>query len=977
VVYRSPGASDVAPDSSETLLPGSRVGPYVLLNKLGEGAMGLVYAGYDPRLDRRVAIKVVRPRGDSAEDEARQDLLLQEAKAIARLSHPNVVTVYDVGIFEGRVYIAMELLEGTTLREESRSGRWDLRQVLRLCLAAGRGLAAAHAHAVVHGDFKPENVFVTRAGEVRVLDFGLATHVATSASTRRLVVPDNAAELWGPPGTPAYMAPELYRGKRSVACDQFSFCVALYELLYGQYPYDFLEDERALLGEKSAHRVLAPPRTGVPRRFLSIIRRGLHPDPRERWASMDALLDALDQAMRRSHHYTAAVVIGGVVLVASGVWAAAHGPAQPELPSCDLVAGEIARVWNDARRAQLAQRHASSTILGAGARWREAEQLLGRHIASLAEAHVKSCGSGKTRATADPAQAARVGTCLRRALAETDALLAGMETIDATGLSVLPDAIDGLWNPSWCSDPGSGLVPGSHAGAAERQTATAVVQARNQLALGRVQGAQKTLAKVGAGLGEPGHSLLQAEAQYLQGRIDVSMHNRAGAEGSLRQAFFGAQARGAAVLGIRAALALATLVAVDLRRPQEGLEWARHAEALIARVATPAGLALELAGTRARIYAAAGNHKAALEALEQQLVLASARSGVAGKLAPRRILVTMAQLLADMGLHDRALVHVRRALVLFDETRGHDHPDYIRAALLAARIHGLAGEASAARNYATAAIRQAQTFYGESHPSVAEHHAAIAAILRPLGDVGTAESHLRSALDIWRRASAPPGPAQATALIEMASIERDRRRPGHAARYLEQAIRIQETIASPDDPELATLLHSLGSARLLANDVAGAATALERAARIRRARLPADDPRTLATLRDLASAQQRLMRWDSVRTLLREVLGFEERRLGKRDPALVAILVDLAEAELQLGHRDDSRTLFERAARLAERAPVSHRTRGRIALGLAQALQKSQPTRARLHARQARNAFRQAGVGDREISRMLRRSRIY
>ncbi|MFP2933416.1 protein kinase domain-containing protein, partial [Pyxidicoccus sp. 3LG] len=233
--------------ASAPLARGATLSRYVVLERIGSGAMGVVYAAYDPELDRQVALKVLRPEGRLVE-ELRLRLLL-EAQALARLSHANVVTVHDVGRYGDGVFLAMELVDGVTLAEWLKQPRaWE--EVLRVFTGAGRGLAAAHAAGLVHRDFKPTNVLVGRDGRARVTDFGMARPLnrGDDAPSRGQVEPGpSPSSVLASPltrtgvllGTPAYMAPELLQGQRADALsDQFSFCVALYEALYGQRPFE-------------------------------------------------------------------------------------------------------------------------------------------------------------------------------------------------------------------------------------------------------------------------------------------------------------------------------------------------------------------------------------------------------------------------------------------------------------------------------------------------------------------------------------------------------------------------------------------------------------------------------------------------------------------------------------------------------------------------------------------------------------------
>ncbi|MCB9754103.1 MAG: serine/threonine protein kinase [Myxococcales bacterium] len=274
---------------------------FALLDKIGEGGMGSVYAAFDRRLDRKVAIKLLRER--SREDREQRARMLREAQAMARLSHPNVVPVFEVGEFDGQVFVAMEFIDGVTLQTWQASERsWS--DIVEMYAQVGRGLAAAHDAGLVHRDFKPQNVLVGRDQRPRVIDFGLARR----RDDRSLAVeapaldatPEHGSLLESPltrvgalVGTPAYMAPEQITGDElGPASDQFSFCVALYEALYGELPF-----ARASLQEllDSVERAPAerPADAVAPLAVHEVVTRGLARAPEDRWPSMDALLAAI------------------------------------------------------------------------------------------------------------------------------------------------------------------------------------------------------------------------------------------------------------------------------------------------------------------------------------------------------------------------------------------------------------------------------------------------------------------------------------------------------------------------------------------------------------------------------------------------------------------------------------------------------------------------------------------------------------
>src|SRR5438128_964381 len=284
---------ELVPDSSAAPVADSEaVSRYEVLRPIGAGGMGIVYAARDPKLRRTVALKMLRPGGTAKEaEEKMRKRLLREARAMARLSHPNVLAVYDVGEIDGQVFLAMELVEGGTLRQWLREKKRSWREVLDVLLPAARGLAAAHAAGLIHRDFKPDNVLVGSDERIRVTDFGLAS--AAAAAPR-----NSAGEGWqsglsligtARAGSPAYMAPEQMHGERvDPRADIFSYCVTLHEAMYGERPFagDSLEEiEGAVLrGE------VREPRRGnrVPASVRRAVLRGLRPAAANRFQSMEA-----------------------------------------------------------------------------------------------------------------------------------------------------------------------------------------------------------------------------------------------------------------------------------------------------------------------------------------------------------------------------------------------------------------------------------------------------------------------------------------------------------------------------------------------------------------------------------------------------------------------------------------------------------------------------------------------------------------
>ncbi|MFO0598177.1 MAG: serine/threonine-protein kinase [Myxococcaceae bacterium] len=438
----APRAESLEAPHPRRLLPGTLVGRFLVLERLGAGAMGSVYSAYDPRLERKVALKLLHPGRQG------QGALLDEARALARLSHPNITAIHEVGEHtDQRAFMAMELVSGVTLEAWLRDERRSPAEVLHVMRQAADGLAAAHRAGLVHRDFKPSNVMVSAEQRAFVTDFGLV----------------NADEGHGPAGTPAYMAPEqLAGGKADARSDQFAFACTLYEALAGVRPFDgttFADRADAIRARR-----FAPGGADVPRSLRPVLERMLAAEPAERFESMDAVRAALEPRTRRTRTLTLSAF---VVLVLLGL---VLRPGARRDDPCGQAVPEVTSSWDDARRERLRQ---SRPGTGTG----ELESRLDAYAARLTDAFHANCVSHERREDVDAVFQKR-RACLLRATAVLGATVSGLQQPAGAEPSTVESLLGMLPDPQRCR---SGDVLFEPDLPSDAEVATAVNEVRVEL----------------------------------------------------------------------------------------------------------------------------------------------------------------------------------------------------------------------------------------------------------------------------------------------------------------------------------------------------------------------------------------------------------------------------------------------------------------------------------------------------------------
>jgi len=415
--------------------PAARVDRYELRRIVGRGAMGVVYAAFDPELDREVAVKILRPNASAVR-------LRREAQALAKLTHPNVVRVYDVGEHDGQTFIAMELVEGENLREWLQRPH-ALDAIVDVLVQAGRGLAAAHHAGLVHRDFKPDNVLLARTGGVLVGDFGLARSAALASSENAAVAVEARAlssasltETGAVVGTPAYMAPEQAAGEATPASDQYAFCVTAWEACFGQRPIAG-ETVRELRDNAMATSLHKPADRAVPKRLEQALRRGLASRPEDRFDGMDALLRALAPPTRRRWPWLAAAtlaVAGATTLVVLTASTRRSGV------RCDDAGALIAPAWSPAVEARVTERWNASVAHG-----------FARYAASWQQQRVDACRATHERREQTVATLERRVACLDRARAALHTTIDALLHVPTTALPRPAHAVESLPSLARCT----------------------------------------------------------------------------------------------------------------------------------------------------------------------------------------------------------------------------------------------------------------------------------------------------------------------------------------------------------------------------------------------------------------------------------------------------------------------------------------------------------------------------------------------
>jgi tetratricopeptide (TPR) repeat protein/tRNA A-37 threonylcarbamoyl transferase component Bud32 len=765
-----------APALTDAALPrGTIAGHYVIESLLGRGGMGAVYLARDRKLDREVALKLHRAKSAG-------ERLQREAMAMAKLAHPNVVTVFEVTSIDDRLCVAMEYVRGDTLRGwlARKPRRW--REIVALLAEAGGGLAAAHDAGLVHRDYKPENVLVGEDGRPRVGDFGLARvgAMADSApSAAELTALNTPMTATGTVlGTPAYMAPEQLAGEVVDArADQFAFCVVAWECLYGKRP--FAGATLGALQEAIERHELAAPKSEVPERVRAAIARGLAIDPRDRYPDMRALLAAVRDAARSRRARRIAIAAAAVLALGGAGFAGATviGAHRREA-ACESEGDAIRARFSDRVRSDLRAAFRASGAPDADGAYEHASTVLARTTDALAVQAVATC-----RGRGEPE---RMTAARRACLAEHDSELANViDVLGRADKAMVGRAAMAAWaiyDAKPCDDTRTLLAAPQATVARAPELVARLGRARALHDAGRYREAIATVEPLVADAVARGDRGLELQATTLLGQLREQTDAPKMVMPILQRAVALAEAQGRDLDAAISLNSMANFTGVVIKDHDAGRRYVDLARAKLERLGD-GNLAAKgaLFATAGQIESDDNNLGVAESDLRQATVLLEQALGADH---PRlgSSFGTLTQILLYEGKLADAHAAGERTLAILSHALGDDHPTVAGARMTLASVLMAEKHFDEARTLLLRADEVFAHVYGDVHPTRA-------AIYGNLGGLEQMQEHWDAALDADRKAQAILEKLEGPETLDVSGVRRD------TARVLALSGRIDEAIA--------------------------------------------------------------------------------------------------------------------------------------------------------------------------------------
>lgn len=830
------------------------IGRFVVEDKLGEGGMGVVYRAQDRQLDRAVAVKLLHAGFGGQR-------LQQEARALARLSHPNVVQVFDVGQFEGRTFVVMELVDGVTLRRWLAQAPRSVAEILSVFADAARGLRAAHRAGIVHRDFKPDNVLVGEDGRVRVVDFGLAHPLAVDPTaeqpslaetplTSQLTVTGSIV------GTPAYMAPEQADAEAEVdaRADQFSLCVALFEALHGRRPYDGRTLWEVL--EAAKLPVVVPTKSGVPRRVRRVLARGLSAAPHARFPTLDPVLAALELPARSRGLLFAVALPLVAVAIGAGVWLTRSS--DPAAASCPPAQRLLAGTW-DAERADALHEGLSGVALPYAADTAtRARAAVEAWADDWSAAYDEVCASlrAPTAGTAPDRQL----ECLQRQLGVVDSTITGLSAADEPQLDRTLGIVTSLPEPGACLQTQLAPVPAEPDRAAKvRDVRDELARARALHRLGDHEAAQARLDDQAQVVETLAFAPLSAELDLRRAALARTRGEWEQAERLHERAFFAARDHDHARAAVEAATELVFVVGSRLGRHDDAQTWSRHAQTQLERIGGDDRMAAVLSSNLGSVRRHEGRLEEALELYRRAVELRRAALGHDDD----KVAVfeqNVGTVLFDLGRFDEGFSALEHALGVQSSVYGPDHPQLAQAVNNVGAALYRVGRYDEAAPYLERAAEIRERSLGPTHPLVGRSLSNLGSLAKSRGKLAEAVAYHRRALEVLEASQGSEHPDLAIALGNLASAQQDLGQLDDARSSYERSLAIRIAAFGEQHPKVAFARKALGTLHIARGDHEAAIDELDRALAVARAVYPQPHPDTATILTRRADARLRLHR---------------------------------------------------------------------------------------------------------------------
>jgi eukaryotic-like serine/threonine-protein kinase len=785
---------------TEKLQRGHTVGRYVIVDVLGAGGMGVVYAAYDPELDRKVALKLLRAGpGDAADSTGFRDRLRREAQAMARLRHPNVIKVYDVSTKPGELFVAMELVDGVTLGAWLRERPRPWREIVEVFKKAGAGLAAAHQAGLVHRDFKPDNVLLSKSGDVFVTDFGLARALGVQEPA---VAPDPNAPLpspstWETPltatgalvGTPIYMAPEQLYGTAHVdaRADVYSFCTALYEALYGVRPYDAKTVDELRREVKSGKPRQPTDTRHVPKWLERLVLRGLSVNPADRPQTMGVVLDELGHDPRL--RWRRAGAFAGVALLVASTALVQRQVSQRVLAVCRGGERMIAGVWDAARRGEIEHAFAASQRPQAARAFANVAAALDAFTVAWLHVREDACQATRVRGEQSSELLDLRMACLDARLAEERALVDLFARADGPVVDRAAAAARSLEPVASCSaeallHAGDKLPTGDEARARARALAADIARVKADEYAGRYADGARLAADLVAAAERDKLPAIAAEARYWGGVFAYHLGKLDDAKREIERAAADAAGLGRDDQAARAYAFYGFLAGSQQRHFDEAHLALDVSQAALARSGNRPDLDAFRLRKLASVLTNEGRHAEAIDVFQR--ALAVQRRAVPGSFVEAELNLGLARSYVEAGRPEEALDAISRAVALYTQ------------------------------------------LFGADYPMIGEARLQVGFILRQLKRGDEAVAAMREALAAREASHGPDHPSVVEALVYLGDTLAWQGKPADGIVYLERAIAVGERIKTPY-PDVPVAMIDIGWARLQLKQRQQAKEAFERA----------------------------------------------------------------------------------------------------------------------------------------------------